>query len=709
MSAKAGKASGRFPMGFFRPITSKERKMTIPTKLAAITPQGVRLRSSLLRLTWAVLFLVGIPALGLAQEAAKALGEMSIEELMQVEVTSVSRKAEPMQNAAAAVFVLTAEDLRRSGVTNLPDALRMVPGLEVAQITSNTWAITSRGFNSVWANKLLVLMDGRSVYSPWFSGVCWDLQNVMLEDVDRIEVIRGPGATMWGANAVNGIINIITKSAKDTQGGLVSEGVGKEDRSFGNVRYGGKIGDTAFYRAYAKYFDRDGTVDKFGKDVEDDWKMAQAGGRMDWKPSGANSLTLQGDIYKGQIGHGVNRFFLTPPFHQIVKKDESAAGGNVLLRWNHIFSSSSGLALQLYYDRMERQLMEISGSHDTYDLDFQHRFLLAKRHELMWGLGYRLVSFESQNTFNVSFHPANRVDLLYSAFAQDEITLVENRLHWTLGSKFEHNDYTGFEYQPSTRILWTPHQAHTVWAAVSRAVQTPSRTRQDMRANLAVFPAGPMPAVVAEMGRKQVESADVIAYELGYRVIPRKEFSVDIAGFYNVYHKLRTREPEASFLERHPAPAHLVFPLVDNSKGEGESYGVETAANWRVTEPWKLTLAYSFINLDLRKDPSSRDQEFKKGEGTSPHHQVKFRSDLDLPYHLEFDTSVNYVDSLADPYVPSYIRLDTRLGWRPSDSLEASICLQNALTPSHPEFGTWELVRPQAVERNIYGKITWRF
>jgi iron complex outermembrane recepter protein len=638
----------------------------------------------------------------LAREMAE-LSRLTFDDLMNLEITSVSKKAQKVSEAAAAIFVITNQDLRRSGVTSIPEALRMVPGFQVTRIDASKWAITSRGFNGRFANKLLVLIDGRSVYTPLFSGVLWDIQDTLLEDVERIEVIRGPGATLWGANAVNGVINIITKQAKDTQGGLVTAGAGTKERGFGSVRYGAKLNDDTCYRVYAKYFDRDSGVDGV-----DNWHVVRGGFRIDWEPANGNSLTLQGDIYDDKIGSRVSVASLTAPFARTLDGDRESNGLNLLTRWQHVISDTSDMTLQLYYDRIEQNTIILDEIRDTFDIDFQHRFLLSERQNVIWGLGYRFISDDINNTFSMSFYPDSRDDNLFSAFVQDEIILVEDRLHLTLGSKFEYNDYTGFEIQPNARLMWTPHSQHSIWTAVSRAVRTPSRVNYDIRYNIQVFPLGSSLALNSLIGNRNFDSEELIAYELGYRVQLMDRLSLDIAAFFNDYDNLHTLEP--GDYETSSSPPHLVIPYMADNKMEGETYGVELAANWQALNWWRLQAAYTYLQIQLHLAGDSECILAEKIEGESPHHQISFRSSMELFRDLEFDLWVRYADNLPSQDIGSYITLDARLSWRLFNDLELSVVGQNLLDSDHPEFLSDMLATTLTeVERSVYGKITWSF
>lgn len=641
------------------------------------------------------------------------LTELSIEELMQVEVTSVSRRAEPISAAAAAVFVITQEDIRRSGATSIPEALRMVPGLEVARIDANKWAISARGFNGRFANKLLVLVDGRSVYTPLFSGVFWDVQDLLLEDVDRIEVIRGPGATLWGANAVNGVINVLTRSARETAGGLVTAGGGSEERGFLGLRYGGSLGASTAYRVYAKTFDRGSGERLTGGAGADDWSMSRAGFRLD-STLPSSGLTLQGDLYDGEIGETLTLQSLRSPVPRTVDTDMQVGGGHLLGRWQRTMSTTSELALQLYYDRTERTAALVEEDRDTFDVELQHGFAPTARHRVVWGLGYRRTGDDIRGTELLSLHPARRTDELASAFFQDEVTLRPDRLWLILGSKLEHNDYSGFELQPNLRTVWIPRPRHTLWGAVSRAIRTPSRAEHDLRLSSevagpgALFPASP-PAVFTVLGNPDYGSEELLAWELGYRAGLAPGLFVDVATFYNVYDRLRATRTGEPFPEVAPAPPHLVVPVYPTNDLDGETWGAELAVDWRAAGNWRLSAAYTYLRVQLHERPGI-DPLNLSVEGDSPRHQLAFRSSLDLLRGLELDLTARYVDELPALATDSYVSLDLRLGWKPVSRLELSLVGQDLLEGSHVEFAPEVIpTHPTGVERGLYGKLIWRF
>lgn len=649
------------------------------------------------------LFFVSAMSLA-AQEAYRSpeeLKRLSVEELENLDVTSVSKYPERLFDAAAAITALTQEDIERSGATSIPDALRLVPGMDVAQVDSHTWAISSRGFNDIFANKLLVMIDGRTVYTPLFSGVFWEVQDTLMDDIDRIEVVRGPGATLWGANAVDGVINIITKSARETQGLFISTGGGTENQDFTNIRYGVKLSDDAFLRVYAKYSDYDSFVLPNGKDGHDSWDMYRGGFRLDYDSNPENSFTFQGDIYTGnedEIYSVPTKHF---PFAGIIQSTDVVSGGDLLGRWTHNFAPDSQLVLQAYYDRTERDTPIFGEIRDTGDIDLQHRFNWGERQKIIWGLGYRATRSDIKNSLNVSFIPSDRTLNLYSAFVQDEISILPDRLRLTVGSKFEHNDFTGFEIQPSARAVYIPANSQAIWASVSRAVRTPSQAETDVRLN----PAPPVPippGLLTILGNPDFDSETLVAYELGYRIQPIEQLTLDLTGFYNVYDDLRSIEPI------YPGP---VTPARVDNKLFGETYGTEISASAQLTSRWRLQGSYSYFQAEIHRQHDSRDAITETtDEGSSPHNQVSVQSLTDLGWHIQFDATLRYVDTLAGPKIPSYVTLDLRLAWSPRKDLQIAIVGRNLLDDQHPEFApTFVGTQKSEVPRSVYGTVVWRY
>lgn len=648
-----------------------------------------------------------VHATSLDDDLPDDLTDMSLEALMNIEVTSVSKKPQKQSEAAAAIFVITNDDLRRWGVTNIPEALRRVPGIEVARIDANKWAITSRGFNSRFANKLLVLIDGRSVYTPLFAGVYWDSQDVVLEDVDRIEVIRGPGGTLWGANAVNGVINIITKNAADTQGNMVSVTAGNEVKGIGSVRHGGKLKNGADYRIYAKYASYDEGYNPDG--AHDDWRTGQIGFRSDWVKTDRDSITLQGDYYRGKAGQLVNipsGPSGPPPTTVIPTVDDiDTHGGNLLFRWSHVLENTSNFALQVYYDHVGRDGAVLFEDRDTFDIDFQHHFRWRDRHDVVWGFDYRHTHDDTDNNATFSLDPASKNVNLYSAFIQDEVSLKDN-LRLTAGIKLEHNDFSGFEYQPNVRLAWAVDDSQTWWGSVSRAVRTPSRGEHDVTLRL-VPPATSDPGIpVYAQGNNDYDSEDLVAYELGYRFNYRNIWSVDAATFYNDYDNLRTLDPQ---LDPGP-PAAVLFPFDNNMKGK--TYGVELAGQWQVRRGWRLNASYTWLDMQLRLTDGSSDSASQSAEQASPVSKAAVWSALDFGNNLQFDAALRYVGDIevSGARIDSYVEADLRLGWEARPGLELSIIGQNLLDNRHPEYlPDFINTQPTEVERSIFGRVTWSF
>ncbi|NOQ76573.1 MAG: TonB-dependent receptor [Methylococcaceae bacterium] len=622
--------------------------------------------------------------------------DMSLEELADIEITSVAKKPQKISFAASSVFVVSQQDIKRSGVTTIPDALRMVPGVQVAKLDSNKWAISIRGFNDIFSNKLLILIDGRTVYSPFFGGARWDTVDTILQDIDRIEVVRGPGGTLWGANAVNGVINIITKKAKDSAGLLVSALAGNEERGQLSIRYGGEINADTQYRVYAKGFEKDAA-----ENGVDDWRVGRVGFRMDSEPSKLDKLTIQTEVYAGEEGERAISNVTSPPFATFASKAE-VFGSHVLFRWDRDLEDDANLTLQAYYDRTEREHFYVSEKRDTVDIDFQHRLHSFWKQEFVWGLGFRYIGDETAAGTLMALSPEERSDQIYSAFIQDEISIIDEKLILTVGSKVEHNSYTGFEYQPSARLLWKPHDNHSVWGAISRAVRVPSRMEQDAFLQRSQIAPG---VVLALLGSRKMDAEELTAYELGYRFL-EKQFSFDLSVFYNKYQNLRSVERSATAI-----PGFV--PLVVGNELYGETYGIELASSWTVNENWRLHGSYSFIQMQLHKEASSADTTEEADEGDTPHHQFNLRSLWQVTEDWQLDATVRYVGMVKEAStagkgaVDAYVTVDLRLAWHAHKALELSVIGQNLLG-KHREFrGSTVDTQATDVEPSVFLQMDW--
>ncbi|MGA1867678.1 MAG: TonB-dependent receptor plug domain-containing protein [bacterium] len=646
---------------------------------------------------------------------------LELEELLELKVLTATRRPDSIYESPAAVYVLTQEDIRRSGMTLLPECLRMVPGMQVARMSSSDWAISSRGFQRQYSNKLLVLIDGRSIYTPLFSGVFWDTYETIMEDIDRIEVVRGPGGALWGANAVNGIVSIVTKSAEETQGFLVSMGGGMMEKGLGGIRYGGTLRQGLYYRLFFKYAERDELINASEEGCRDEWIARRGGYRIDWDISGIDSLSLKGDIYEGDLGIPFKLATTAPPYY-VISEGAAFDGKTMQVSWKRSFSESSTMTLQAHYDDDDRIFPLGDQDLDTYDIDFQHSTEIGHRHELMWGLGYRASLFEFRPENVLEFYNNKDEYILYSCFLQDRIALKLDRLYLTLGSKFEHNNSTGFESQPSIRLLWHCRKNQACWAALSRAVRTPARIERDIQVLAGVAPIPPPApsgthAYYYFLGDTEVDSEDLTAYELGYRAKIGDRCSFDIALFYHDYDNLIIGTPGRIDFEEDESAGHLVVPLIFKNEDEGESYGAELAINWRVSDKWRITPGYTYL---YSKQGVYQSENFIK----EPPHRVYIRSWLNLARNFECDTSLYYVDNtsatdLWDPItntlvegddIPSYIRLDIRLGWRPYKNLEISMIGQNLTEEHHLENPPTFLGEQKGeIPRSFYGSMTWRF
>jgi iron complex outermembrane receptor protein len=652
---------------------------------------------------------------GVAQTAAPVdLTGTSLEDLMNIQVTSVSKKEEPLSKAASAIFVITQDDIRHSGATNVPDLLRMVPGVEVARINANTWAISIRGFNNRYSAKVLVLIDGRTVYTPGDSGVYWDQQTMPLENIDRIEVIRGAGGTVWGANAMNGVINVITKSANDTQGGLISAETGSQDRAQGLVQYGGSAGTIGSYRIYGRYTANENSPSLPGSPAVDDGHSSQLGFRSDWNLSSQDKLTVQGDFLGLSEGQTITTLFENQlPDYHILNEQVQVATENMLGRWNHVFANGSEATAQVYYDRFRRvdQALNIV---NTGDVDLQYHFHAGARNDIVAGLGYRVTDQSYTDGFEITFGTGHRRDNLFSSFIQDEFRLTDS-VSLTVGSKFEHNAYTGFEYEPSVQLIWSPSSRQSVWASVSRAIQQPSWLYAEAQLDAAVVPLpGGNFAIAQVNGNLQGTAPIVFDYELGYRTELAKRLTLDATVFLGEYYRLETIDPVTPFFTSNPAPPHLVLPSVYGNLGNGRNYGGEISAHWDVTRWWRISPGFSFLQMALSADPGVTNATFVDATGNSPKRQAQLRSNIKLPHKMEWDTSVYYVGSLGigstgTPPVAAYTRVDTRIGWHMGESVDIGITGQNLLTARHVEFLDGLQVTPMETARAVVAKVTWHF
>ena len=628
------------------------------------------------------------------------LTELSLDELARLEVTTVARTPEMRSRAAAAVFVITQQDIRRSGATTLAEALRLAPGVQVSRIDANQWAIGMRGFASRLSRSVLVLIDGRSVYTPLFAGTYWEVQDVLLEDIERIEVIRGPGGTRWGANAVNGVVNIITKSAKDTHGAFVQGGAGNEERGFAGARWGGAAGAHADVRVYAKYFDRDGGFHADG-DSFDDWRMAQGGFRVDGA-QGPADYTVQGDIYGGRAGVRSTLAFYTPPFARTLADDADVSGGNLRARWRRGLGAGSDLSVQAYYDRTRRAEPGFDETRNTADVDAQYS-RQAGRHALLSGLGYRFSRGAAGGLPTIAFHPPASTDDIFSAFLQDRFELLPDRFLLTAGIKVERNDYSGrLELQPSARawLSLRPHQS--VWAAVSRAVRTPSRVERDIDITVATDPARPVFARL--VGNPAFTSERAIVYEAGYRAQLRERFLFEAAFFHNDYKNLLSVEPGPPLGETGEGGSRTILPILLGNGIGGRVQGAELAADLRITSAWSLHGSYSFLDMKLRAEPGSLDTTTAAAtEGASPRHRGLVRASLTVA-DVQLDAIWRRISSLPAQGVPAYSSLNARAAWRPWAPLELAVVGRDLLQAHHPEFGGGT-----EVERSVYGEVAWRF
>ncbi len=632
--------------------------------------------------------------------------EVQINDILELnpEIFSLSKKKENAFDAPSATYILSSEEIRRSGATSIPEALRLAPGVQVSRMNGHSYAITIRGFNRQYSNRILVLIDGRTVFTSLF-GVPWHIYDYILEDIDRIEIIRGAAGSIWGAGAVNGVINIITKSAIQTQGIYVSQIIGNQDKSITEVRYGGETKSKNNYRIYAKKAIRDG-LDRHDTKQEnrDGLKHEMIGFRYDDKSFFGGSLSSYGDIFNNDA-----RNYFTN-LNTSTNGNVDSLGGNISTNWEKKVSKFSDIILRGYitYNRFDTSILNINEK--IYDIDFQHFYDFSENNKFSWGVGHRQTIYDIREKSTTSgitqlnYSPNFRDDQLFTFFLRDRIGLITDKLYLTLGSKFEHNDFTGFEYQPSARLAYYPAENQTLWTAISRAVRTPTIAEEGLELK------STNSNTTLNIGNSSYESEELLAYEVGYKIKPSSKTMIDITSFYNDYRKLRTFEDSPN------------GPITSNL-GYGESYGFEISGKWQVTNKLKLEASYDYLNLDLHVSDNSTDRitvrandALEVAEGQAPHNQFKLKSFYNISPKLEFDNFLYYVDNLpsagatpGDKGVPSYFRLDTRLGYLPNQSLDLSIGIQNLFDQRYSEFKSSLYNRQTEVGRTAYLKLVYQY
>jgi len=637
------------------------------------------------------------------ESAGSELKNLSLEELAQTEITSVTKESVPAFEIPAAINVMTNTEIRRSGARSIPDLLRLIPGVEVGQIQSNEFAIGVRGFEGKLSRAVLVLIDGRSVYTPLFAGVYWEMQDVMIEDIDRIEIIRGPGGTIWGSNAVNGVINIITRNARESRGSLVSAGGGNWQQAFLNWRYGAGSDDLS-YRVWGKGFVRGPQYHSDGREF-DDWSRVQTGFRVDWKPTERDALTIQGDVYTAKAGQSLRLNFYSPPSNPVVDGNKRFNGQNIMVSWRRVLSPGSDIQLNTYYDRTLRHELNYKEERHTVDVDFIHH-LARGRHDVTWGLGSRVSpSTFTQTVPTVDFTPHESTYSIFSAFLQDDTALVRDRLKLTVGTKFEHTTYSGFDYQPSVRLAWTPSRQHTVWAAVTRAVRTASRIEEGFRFSALLSPS--VPLYVRLIGDGKFKPEELMGYEAGYRNYITSRGFLSVALFHNRYDDILSVDSRPTETETEPAPAHQVIPLDFRNGIVAESTGGEVTGLWDPQEWMRLRSSYSYVHLDARREPSSNDAStVRQLEGDTPRHKVVLQAAINLPRAFELNLTYRYVSAVPNQLVKAYSTADFRIARRLGEHFELELVGRNLLQPFHAEYGgsPGPLV---SIRRSGFVALTW--
>jgi iron complex outermembrane receptor protein len=638
----------------------------------------------------------------------KDLAEASLEQLLDTQVTTVSKKEQKLARTAAAVYVVSREDIIRSGATNIPDLLRMVPGVDVAQIDGSSWAISIRGFNARYSNKVLVLIDGRSVYSTSFSGVYWDQIDLPVAEIERIEVIRGPGGSVWGANAVNGVISIITRSSKATHGGAANLGAGSYTRASDSVSYGAAAGSRGDFRVWGAYNNVADSVQSNGAAGGDGWERVHGGFRSDWSLGRRDALTVEGDLFFNQGGHTTDSLFQFPG-SVLQWQNQQSGGGSILGRWTRTSDGGADQSLQIYYSAFHRTELGVPISESSLDFDYQNRHRIGTRQEIVWGAAYRRTATDLGSASWISFSPPVSAESLYSAFVEDEIHLADN-LWLTLGTRVEHNPYTGFDFEPSVRLAWTVTPSSTFWLSAGRAVRQPARADAAVDVELGTVQlASGMPAVLYLLGNPQQAAERVTDYEAGYRAQLRRNLSLDAVAFGSLYQDLATSQPLPPTMIQDSGGYEMKLPYLYANGAKSVDYGGELAANWNVTRRWRLSPAYSMLHVNYRLDPTSSNAASFNYSRCSPAYTWQIRSLLNLPARLSFDQSLSWTSRLEGNGIPPYWRLDGRVARRLGESAEISLVGQNLLQPRFLEFGGQYGIVGTELPRSVFGRVEFRF
>jgi iron complex outermembrane recepter protein len=642
-----------------------------------------------------------------AQQSSQDLTTISLEDLLNTKITTVSKSPQTLRDSAASVSVITSDDIRRSGAESIPELLRHVIGLDVARVNGTTWAISSRGFNSQWANKMLVMVDGRTVYDPLFSGVFWDIQDTLLEDIDRIEITRGPGGSVWGANAVNGVINIITKPSSATQGFLAMGGGGNIQRGFGGFRYGGKLSDNTQYRVFTKF------------DIQDaDWKTTEtnasdsaqwrAGFRSDTKLGRSDSLTLTGEVYTGSDNTPWTLPTLTAPYHTEFLNHAGMYGGFMAQEWDHVYKNGSDSTLRTYYEYGDRAWTNMGLHRSTVGAEFQHNFAWGSRQQFSWGGGLRYTDDSTASKgLGVALSPALTENGIGDTFVEDSISFWRDRLTVTLGSKLQYDNFSGYEFLPTVRALYKLNRQNRIWVAVSRAARTPSRADLGIVADLYTVPAAPVPVLVQLHGNKKFGSEHMAAYEAGYRWQPNKRFTLEASAFYNHYTGVETAVQADNGFEMSPTP-HAVADVVYVNGLHGPSYGGEIETHWSLSERFKLSASYALLRASLGPDPGINLLS-PPSNNDSPRHTLLAEGSYRLRKTVEFGTFVRAMSSAKDAGAAKYTQMNAHVRWILGEHSDFSINGEDLLSQKTPEFSIPETTVSALLGRRVFAKFTWQF
>ncbi len=637
------------------------------------------------------------------------LFEMSLEQLLEIKVISVDKALKSLEDTPAAMYVVTRDDIRASGAETIADALRLVPGLHVGQVTASSLAVGARGLNGRYNNKFLILIDGRSAFSQLYNGISWDAADVPLEQIERIEIVRGPGGSLWESKAMNGIVNVITQNSRATIGTTVQGEAGNEHRAGALIQHGAELGEGVTLRAWGAYDEWDGLALPAGDSVRDGYKQERGGFRLDWQVADNQTFMLSGDLFTRDVDDSVPLVDLTAPgLRRLDTSGEEHDGGSLLGRWDWQRGAGETVSLQGYYSHAKVSSALLDYTCDTIDVELNHQLPVGDRNTVNWGAGFRYLYDDTEGQNGLHYDPDDYDFKAYSLYLQDEFAAVPDKLFLTFGVKAEHNSYTDWEFQPTARLLWKAAPGHNLWGAVSRTVRTPSRSDVAIDMIATAYP-GFLPTVVNALGNPDIDAEKAVTWEAGYRTVPNTWSSLDLTVYYTRYDDLIRNIPGTPYRQMAPAPPRVVLPVLFENSLEGDSTGFEIALKLEPANWWRINLNYTWQNTNLdEKQRGSRASTSQ--EASFPEHQANLLANFKLNEKWQLGTVLRYVGKVEESGIPAYVEGDLNLFWQPSKNLDMTVSVRNLFDAQHPEYPKAAFADvPLEVERSVVAKVTWKF